>query len=88
MTKIAFNNDNQIDFKARTITFISKSLNVNCISRYDISNDSNIQVLNTLSSIENFMIFNVYNEKNQGENQECTVEQKLIFLMSVASLRY
>ena len=79
-TKIAFNNDNQTNFKARTMTFISKSSNVNCTSRYDISNDSDIQILDISSNIENFMIFNVYNEKNQGENQEYTVERKLISL--------
>ena len=26
------------------------------------------------------MIFNIYNEKNQEENQKYTIEQKLIFL--------
>ena len=74
--KIAFN-DNQASFKARTMTFVSKSANLSCISRYDISNDSNIQVLDISSNIENFMIFNIYNEKCQDENQEYTIERKL-----------
>ena len=58
-------------------TFVSKSANLNCTSRYNISNDSDIQVLNILSNIENFMIFNIYNEKCQNENQEYTIERKL-----------
>ena len=41
-TKIAFNIDNQADFKARTMAFISKNSNINCSSRYDISNDLDI----------------------------------------------
>ena len=61
------------------MTFISKNSNINCISKYDISNDSNIQILDILSNIENFMIFNIYNEKNQEEDQEYTIERKSIF---------
>ena len=53
--------------KARIMTFISKKTNLNCISKYDISNDSNIQILEIRSNIEDFMIFNVYNEKSQDE---------------------
>ena len=41
-TKITFNNDNQANFKARTMAFISKNLNTKCTPRYDISNDSDI----------------------------------------------
>ena len=65
-TKIAFNNDNQANFKARTMAFISKNLNINinCTSRYDISNDSNIQMLDISLNVENFMICNIYNKKN------------------------
>ena len=74
--KIAFN-DNQTKFKARIMTFVSKSANLNCTSRYDISNDSDIQVLDISSNIENFMIFNIYNEKCQDESQEYTIERKL-----------
>ena len=67
-TKIAFNNDNQVNFKACIMTFISKNSNMNYTSRYNISNDSNIQMLDILSSVKNFMIFNIYNEKNQEED--------------------
>ena len=80
LEKITFNNDNQTNVKARIMTFISKSLNINCTPRYNIFNDSNIQVLDISSSIENFMIFNIYNERNQGENQEYTIERKVIRL--------
>ena len=62
------------------MTFISKNSNTSCTSKYDISNDSNIQILNISSNVENFMIFNIYNEKNQKEDQEYTIERKLIFL--------
>ena len=52
------------------MTFISMNLNlnINCTSKYDISNDLNIQMLDILSNVENFMIFNIYNEKNQEED--------------------
>ena len=60
--------------KARIMTFISKKANLNCTPRYDISNDSDIQMLEITSNIENFMIFNIYNEKSQDENQEYTIE--------------
>ena len=65
--------------KARIMTFISKkaNLNLNCTPRYDISNDSDIQMLEITSNIEDFMIFNIYNEKSQDENQEYTIERKL-----------
>ena len=62
------------------MTFISKNSNINCTSRYDISNDSNIQMLDLSSNVENFMIFNIYNEKNREENQKYTIERKLIVL--------
>ena len=62
------------------MTFISKNSNINCTSRYVISNYSNIQILDILSNVENFMILNIYNEKNQEEDQEYTIERKLIFL--------
>ena len=73
--KIAFNIEQNV--KARTITFVSKNAKLNCTSRYDISNDSNIQMLNILSNVENFIIFNVYKEKSQNENSNYTVERKL-----------
>ena len=73
--KIAFNTKQNV--KARTITFVSKNANLSCISRYDISNDSNTHMLDILSNIENFRILNIYNEKSQNKNQEYTVERKL-----------
>ena len=67
----------QENVKARTMTFISKNANLNCTSKYNVSNDSHIQVLKIASNIENFMIFNIYNEKSQDKNQEYTIERKL-----------
>ena len=34
-------------------------------------------MLDILSNVENFIIFNVYDEKSQDENQDYTVERKL-----------
>ena len=62
------------------MTFISKSLNINCTSRCDISKGSSIQMLNIASNIENLMVFNIYNEKNQEENQKYMIKRKLIRL--------
>ena len=59
------------------IIFALKNANLNCTSKYNISNDSNIQMLNISSNVENFMIFNTYNEKAQDENQKYTVKRKL-----------
>ena len=33
-----------------------------------------------LSNVEKFMIFNIYNEKNQEKDQKYTIKRKLIFL--------
>ena len=64
--KIAFNTEQNV--KAQTMTFVSKNAKLNCTPRYDISNDSNIQMLDISSNVENFIIFNVDNVKPQGEN--------------------
>ena len=72
-TKIAF--AKQENFKAHTMTFISKKANLKSISRYDISNDSNIQMLNILSNIENFTIFNIYNEKSAKQHEKGQILQ-------------
>ena len=58
--KIAFNTEQNV--KAQTMTFVSKNAMLNCTPRYDISNDSDIQVLDISSNVKNFIIFNVYNE--------------------------
>ena len=59
------------------MTFVSKNEILNCTFKYDISNDLNIQMLNLLLNVENFMIFNIYNEKSQDEDQKYKVERKL-----------
>ena len=63
--KIAF--DREQNVKARTMTCFKKC-KVTLHPEYGISNDSDIQVLDISSNVENFIIFNVYNEKSQGEN--------------------
>ena len=73
--KIAFNIEQNV--KARTMTFVSKNAKLNYFSRYNILNHSNIQMLNISSNVKNFIIFNVYNEKYQDENQSYAVERKL-----------
>ena len=73
--KIAFNIEENV--KTRTMTFVSKNANLNCISRYNISNDLDILVLEISSNVKNFMIFNIYNEKSQDEDQKYIVERKL-----------
>ena len=50
------------------MTFISKNLTIKCIFKYDILNDSNIQMPIILSNVENIIVFNIYNEKNQKED--------------------
>ena len=37
-------------------------------------------MLDISSNVENFMIFNIYDEKNQEKNQKYTIERKLILL--------
>ena len=73
--KIACNIEQNV--RAQTMTFVSKNAKLNCTSRYDISNNSNIQMLNILSNVENFIIFNIYDEKSQDENQNYIVARKL-----------
>ena len=52
--------------KFRTMTFVSKKSTLKITFRSDISNDSNFQVLHiTDIDIDDCMIINIYNEKNQ-----------------------
>ena len=73
--KIAFNTEQNVG--ARTMTFVLNNAKLNCTSRYNISNDSNIPMLDISSNVKNFIIFNVCNKKVQNENQDYTVERKL-----------
>ena len=59
------------------MTFISKNADLNYNSRYNISNDSNIQMLNILSNIENFMIFIINDEKSPDKNRKYTIKRKI-----------
>ena len=59
------------------MTFVSKNTNLNCTSRYNISNNSDIQVLDISSNTKDFLILNIYNEKSQEKNQKYTIERKL-----------
>ena len=51
-----FRQISQSKIQAQTMTFVSKNAKLNCISKYDISNDLNIQMLNISSNVENFII--------------------------------
>ena len=72
--KVAFNIERNV--KTRTITFVSKNAKLNCNSRCNISNDSNIHMLNISSNVKNIINLNIYNENFQDENQKYTVERK------------
>jgi hypothetical protein len=70
-------------YKSRVLTFISKTFQLNVTLRSDISSDSNIQALNIFESNIDFLIFDVYNERNQKSNSnEYTIERKLILKLS------
>ena len=61
------------------MTFISKQSNFHITSRSDISNDTDVQILHiTNVNIDNFLICNVYNEKNQKiDNNEYIINRTL-----------
>ena len=65
--------------KPRTMTFVSKKSTLKITPRPDISNDSDLQVLHiTGIDIDDCMIINIYNEKNQlSASNEFTIERVL-----------
>ena len=67
--------------KPRTMTFVLKKSALKITPRPDITNDPDIQVLHiTGIDIEDCMIYNIYNEKNQlsSTSNEYTVDRSLI----------
>ena len=67
--------------KFKIMTFVLKKSALKITFRFDITNDSNIQILHiTNIDIENCMIYNIYNEKNQlsSTSNEYTVDRSLI----------
>ena len=67
--------------KFKIMTFVLKKSTLKITLRSDITNDSDIQVLHiTNIDIENCMIYNIYNEKNQlsSTSNEYTVDRSLI----------
>ena len=65
--------------KPRTMTFVLKKSALKITPRPDISNDSDVQVLHiTNIDIDDCMIINIYNEKNQlSTSNEYTIERSL-----------
>ena len=65
--------------KFKIMIFISKKSTLKITSRSDISNDSNVQILHiTDIDIDDCMIINIYNEKNQLlTSNEYTIERSL-----------
>ena len=67
--------------KFKIMTFVLKKSTLKITFRSNITNDSNIQILHiTDIDIENCMIYNIYNEKNQlsSTSNEYTVDRSLI----------
>ena len=65
--------------KFKIIIFVSKKSTLKITSKSDISNDSNFQILHiTNIDIDDCMIINIYNEKNQlSTSNEYTIERIL-----------
>ena len=66
--------------KFKIMTFVLKKSTLKITFKLDITNNSNIQILHiTNIDIENCMIYNIYNEKNQlsSTSNEYTVDRSL-----------
>ena len=67
--------------KSKIMTFVLKKSALKITFRSDITNNSNIQILHiTDIDIENCMIYNIYDKKNQlsSTSNEYTVDRSLI----------
>ena len=60
------------EIKLKVITYVVKySLKLQCIYRTDLINNSDLQILSiSNNNIKETYLINVYNEKEQGSNQE------------------
>ena len=65
--------------KFKIMIFVLKKSTLKITSKFDISNDSNFQILHiTDIDIDDCMIINIYNEKNQlSTSNEYTIERIL-----------
>ena len=74
--------------KFRIMTFVSKKLTLKITFKFDISNDSDFQILHiTNIDIDDCMIINIYNEKNQlSTSNEYTIERILTKIKLSANL--
>jgi hypothetical protein len=65
--------------KQRIMTFVSKSFKFSVTFRSNLCSNTNVQILNILkTNNKNFIILNVYNEKNQKSNlDEYIIKRKL-----------
>ena len=66
--------------KPKTMTFVLKKTTLKITFRSNISNDSDVQVLHiTNIDIDDCMIINIYNEKNQlSTSNKCTIKRSLM----------
>jgi len=72
-------NLSKIEKRPRVITYIRKSAQIQFNPRYDICNDSDLQIIDILGIPEPFLIYNIYNEKELGaENRLFTIDRLLL----------
>ena len=67
-------------YKSRVVTFVNKcKKKLKCISKIDLINDSDIQILNiSINDLKNVKIVNIYNEKSQNpDSQTKTIDHLL-----------
>ena len=73
------NLDESNEHKSRILTFVSKAFHLNVTFRSDISSNTDIQVLNVSELNIDFLILNVYNERNQKLNSnKYIIERKFV----------
>ena len=67
-------------YKSRVATFVNKcKKELKCISKIDLTNDLDIQILNIfINDLRNVKIINVYNEKNQNQNNQTKTIDRLL----------
>ena len=67
-------------YKSRVVTFVNKCRKkLKCISKIDLINDSDIQILNiSINELKNVKIINIYNEKSQNQNNQTRTIDRLL----------
>ena len=57
-------NPSNISIRPRVLAYIRKARNLNCIPRFDLCNDPDMQVIEVFG-LESFLIYNIYNERQR-----------------------